>query len=78
MKRYLNTSMTYFSYLSEIGTIYQRLMLRTPLSSVSRGLAKALYTTGGEGGPGKEARGAEGSDGPDEQAGISGKDTQIH
>ena len=33
--------MTYFSYLSEIGTIYQRLMLRRPLSSVSRGLAKA-------------------------------------
>ena len=43
VKRYLNTSMTYFSYLSEIGTIYQRLMQRTPLSSVSRGLAKA-YT----------------------------------
>ena len=41
VKRYLNTSMTYFSYLSEIGTIYQRLQLRTPLSSVSRGLAKA-------------------------------------
>ena len=43
VKRYLNTSMTYFSYLSEIGTIYQRLMQRTPLLSVSRGLAKA-YT----------------------------------
>ena len=33
--------MTFFSYLSEIGTIYQRLQQRTPLSSVSRGLAKA-------------------------------------
>ena len=32
VKRYLNTSMTYFSYLSEIGTIYQRLMQRTPLA----------------------------------------------
>ena len=35
--------MTYFSYLSEIGTIYQRLMQRTPLASMSRGLVKA-YT----------------------------------
>ena len=43
VKRYLNTTMTFFSYLSEIGTIYQRLQQRTPLSSVSRGLAKA-YT----------------------------------
>ena len=43
VKRHLNTSMTYFSYLSKIGTIYQRLMLRTPLACVSRGLAKA-YT----------------------------------
>ena len=43
MKRYLNTSMTYFSYLSEIGTIYQRLILRTPLACVSRRPAKA-YT----------------------------------
>ena len=41
VKRYLNTSMTYFSYLSKIGTIYQRLMLRTPLASVSRLPAKA-------------------------------------
>ena len=41
VKRYLNTSMTYFSFLSKIGTIYQRLMLRTPLASVSRGPAKA-------------------------------------
>ena len=43
VKHYLNMSMTYFSYLSKIGTIYQRLMLRTPLASVSRGQAKA-YT----------------------------------
>ena len=35
--------MMYFSFLSEIGTVYQRLMLRTPLACVSRGLAKA-YT----------------------------------
>ena len=33
--------MTYFSYLSKIGTIYQRLMLRTPLACVSSGPAKA-------------------------------------
>ena len=33
VKHYLNTSMTYFSYLSEIGTVYQRLMQRTPLAS---------------------------------------------
>ena len=38
-----NTSMMYFSFLSEIGTVYQRLMLRTPLACISRGLAKA-YT----------------------------------
>ena len=43
MKRYLNATMTYFAYVSEIGTVYQRLQQRTPLSSVSRGLAKA-YT----------------------------------
>ena len=43
VKRYLNTSMTYFSYLSKIGTVYQRLMQRTPLSSVGRGPARA-YT----------------------------------
>ena len=43
VKRYLNTSMTYFSFLSEIETVYQRLMLRTPLACVSRGPAKA-YT----------------------------------
>ena len=43
MKHYLNTSMMYFSFLSEIGTVYQRLILRTPLACVSRGLAKA-YT----------------------------------
>ena len=43
MKHYLNTSMTYFSFQGEIGTVYQRLMLRTPLACVSRGPAKA-YT----------------------------------
>ena len=43
VKHYLNTSMTYFSYLSEIGTVYQRLMQRIPLASASRGPARA-YT----------------------------------
>ena len=35
--------MTYFSYLSKIGTVYQRLMQRTPLASIGRGPARA-YT----------------------------------
>ena len=39
VKCYLNTSMTYCSFLSKIGTVYQRLMMRTPLACVSRGQA---------------------------------------
>ena len=77
VKCYLNTSMTYFSYLSKIDTIYQWLMQRTPLASVSRGLAKAYTPPAAKVDLAKKP-GAEGSDGPNEQAGISGKDTQIH
>ena len=40
VRRYLNTSLSFFSKLSEVGTVYQRLVQRTPLSSVSRGAAK--------------------------------------
>ena len=43
VRRYINSSMSFFSYLSEIGTVYQRLQQRTPLSSISRGVARA-YT----------------------------------
>ena len=40
VKRYLNTSLSFFSKLSEVGTVYQRLVQRTPLTSVGRGAAK--------------------------------------
>ena len=68
VNRYLNTTMTFFSYLSEIGTIYlsEATAEDTAVQREQRA-GKGLYTAGGEGGPSEEAGGAESCDGTDEQ-----------
>ena len=45
-RKYVNTSLTYFSLVSEGGTVLPRLMQRTPLSSVARGKAKKYLPPG--------------------------------